>query len=370
MTDDPPTDRKIDSGPEEDFHTVLKSHVESLKSTVNDLDTALERTDLEEKLYSSSTSDRHSRDADFSRQINSSDLPAIDGLVKIVITEFEMAISLLEEDQTGLNEDTKILLTHDIASQLSDKFPMNSYFQKLQGSGDIEVKQTSSPDIQLSELYISGDRVYYPITFASFKTYLELSSPEILQPMSEEFDTCFSDADELDLAVPPWRELLEGLAEATSKETAQEFETLVEAATPDDLDSLDEVSLALIAAARTGALQYDISKWGEEMNIASKETFSRRKSSLVDDGVVTTEPVQVEMGRPRERLLLVDDSSEDADDVSQPSSEPTVDSGTDENIDVETPTVEGTEGEKNSESNGLDDVVDEMLKDILLTDDS
>ena len=70
--------------------------------------------------------------------------------------------------------------------------------------------------------------------------------------------------------------------------------------------------IALLVAARNEVLLYDISKWGEDVGIASKATFSRTKSRLEDAGVITTEKVPIDVGRPRLRLQLGDQQLRDA----------------------------------------------------------
>ncbi|WP_394338167.1 transcriptional regulator TbsP domain-containing protein [Halorubrum ezzemoulense] len=70
---------------------------------------------------------------------------------------------------------------------------------------------------------------------------------------------------------------------------------------------LSIVEIMLILAARNEVLLYDISKWGEHTGIASKATFSRVKSALEDAGLIETEKVPVDIGRPRLRLIATDE---------------------------------------------------------------
>ena len=51
-------------------------------------------------------------------------------------------------------------------------------------------------------------------------------------------------------------------------------------------------------------LLYDISRWGEDVGVASKATFSRAKSRLEDAALIRTEKVPIDVGRPRLRLTL------------------------------------------------------------------
>ena len=238
-----------------------------------------------------------------------------DGEIRLVISDFQTIISLLGLDLMQDRKSLCILFTDEVASTLSDQFPINSYFQKLYDSPAVEIKQASFSDTPVPPMAIIDDCTYYPVEFGSVSSYVLLEDTPLHSRLSAEFDAQFQGADALDIDVPPWGELLDGLSEATSPETANEFEDLVEAATPEKLDSLDEVSLALISAAKTGALQYNISKWGEEMKIASKATFSRKKTDLVDRGVITTESVPVETGRPRDRLLINKQKESDSDDT-------------------------------------------------------
>lgn len=369
MTEDS-TDKIRDANESgEELRSVLESNVEDLQRAVNEIESTIDEADLEISQEKARTKEVQGQPLDGEpSEVEVSELIRMGESTRLVLSDFETALSLLEQDQIGVEGDMDIILTSEIARQLSDRFPINSYFQKLQERENIEIRQEPAHGSRLSEIYLTEDRVYYPVRFGSVKRYVRLSSSDIYQQLSAEFNSLFSSADDLDLDVPPWKDLLDGLADATSEESAREFETLVEAATPDDLDSLDEVSLALIAAARTGALQYDISKWGEEMNIASKATFSRRKSSLVDDGVITTESVPVEVGRPRERLLISGDSS-GSSEVDTPKLSNTTEKSRSRDRQEDDAELE-SELESNTapESDNLDDVLDEMLKEIVTED--
>ena len=73
------------------------------------------------------------------------------------------------------------------------------------------------------------------------------------------------------------------------------------------------MTISLLVAAKNEALLYDISKWGEDVGIASKATFSRTKTKLEDMGLLDTEKVPIDVGRPRLRLMLGDNRLRDAD---------------------------------------------------------
>ena len=82
--------------------------------------------------------------------------------------------------------------------------------------------------------------------------------------------------------------------------------------TVDSESPLDEVAISLIVAAKNRVLLYDISKWGEDVGLASKATFSRTKTHLEDTGLIDTEKVPIDVGRPRLRLRFADEDLHDA----------------------------------------------------------
>jgi len=79
-----------------------------------------------------------------------------------------------------------------------------------------------------------------------------------------------------------------------------------------DGEGLDEVTISLLVAARNGELLYDISKWGEDIGLAARRPSPRTKTTLEDMGLIDTEKVPIDVGRPRLRLMLGDERLEDA----------------------------------------------------------
>jgi len=73
------------------------------------------------------------------------------------------------------------------------------------------------------------------------------------------------------------------------------------------------VALTLLAAAKQEIQLYEISRWGEDVGLASKATFSRAKGRLEDQGMIATEKVPLDVGRPRLRLQLGADRLRDVD---------------------------------------------------------
>ncbi|MFC6973412.1 transcriptional regulator TbsP [Halomicroarcula sp. GCM10025709] len=131
----------------------------------------------------------------------------------------------------------------------------------------------------------------------------------------DQYSTEWADAEVYSLRTPPLSRVQSTLESDIGSETAADFDSVLSSLTTarGDGDGLDEVTISLLVAARNGELLYDISKWGEDIGLASKATFSRTKTKLEDMGLIDTEKVPIDVGRPRLRLLLGDERLEDAD---------------------------------------------------------
>ncbi|MFC6953228.1 transcriptional regulator TbsP [Halorubellus litoreus] len=127
--------------------------------------------------------------------------------------------------------------------------------------------------------------------------------------------TEWDDAEEFKLRTPPISRVRQTLEDDISPEAEEDFDNILASleTARGDGDGLDEVTISLLVAAKNEALLYDISKWGEDVGIASKATFSRTKTKLEDMGLIDTEKVPIDVGRPRLRLKIGDDRLRNAD---------------------------------------------------------
>lgn len=122
-------------------------------------------------------------------------------------------------------------------------------------------------------------------------------------------------AEEFALRTPPLSHIRETLAADISPEAVDDFDRILETldTARGNGEGLDEVTIALLVAANNGELLYDISRWGEDIRLASKATFSRTKNRLEDTGLIETEKVPIDVGRPRLRLMLGNGRLREAD---------------------------------------------------------
>lgn len=136
-------------------------------------------------------------------------------------------------------------------------------------------------------------------------------SEQVFSAVEEEWD----DAAPFEIRTPARSRITETLESALGDAVCDDFEAVLDALETANRDGppVDEVTISLLVAARNEVLLYDISKRGEDVGIASKATFSRTKTKLEDYGLIDTEKVPIEVGRPRLRLKFQNDDLEDAD---------------------------------------------------------
>jgi hypothetical protein len=122
-------------------------------------------------------------------------------------------------------------------------------------------------------------------------------------------------ADAFNLRTPPISRVHDTLSMEIGDDVANDFDNVLSSleTARGSGDELDEVTISLLVAAKNEELLYDISKWGEDVGIASKATFSRTKTRMEEMGLIDTEKVPIDVGRPRLRLVLGDDRLHDAD---------------------------------------------------------
>jgi len=135
------------------------------------------------------------------------------------------------------------------------------------------------------------------------------SDPELVSSVYSEFDSRFEVAEQYHLRTPALSVVKETLREEIGDSVADELTEVLAHAEEiaNSNEYLSIVEIILILAARNEILLYDISKWGEDTDIASKATFSRAKTALEDAGLIETEKVPVDIGRPRLRLIATDE---------------------------------------------------------------
>jgi hypothetical protein len=198
-----------------------------------------------------------------------------------------------------------------VCKELRREFLLASRAADLVAAETLELR-SAAPE-QGNHLYVTEDAVHAVVAAGSQVALLTTDDEAFVAAARDRCSTHWESAGSFDLRTPPRSHVDSTLREDIDENVAETFASVldsVEAVRGDD--ELDEVALSLLVAAKHEVLLYDISKWGEDIGVASKATFSRVKNKLEDAGLLTTEKVPMDIGRPRLRLLLGDDRLKEA----------------------------------------------------------
>jgi len=194
-----------------------------------------------------------------------------------------------------------------------DDFIVASTAADLIDADVLELKILS--DVPNHSLLIGSASVVSLIDAGDAVAGLTTDEGAFLDDISAFYDDQWERADSYSLRTPAMTRVMSTLESDIGPETADDFEGVLASlqTARGDGDGLDEVTISLLVAAKNGELLYDISKWGEDIGLASKATFSRTKTTLEDMGLIDTEKVPIDVGRPRLRLMLGDERLQSAD---------------------------------------------------------
>ncbi|QLG29774.1 hypothetical protein HUG10_19420 (plasmid) [Halorarum halophilum] len=128
------------------------------------------------------------------------------------------------------------------------------------------------------------------------------------------FARSFSDAAEYEVGVPGYTRLLESLDVAVGPAVREDVASVMEAGVTvrSSADGVDEIDTILLVGGRNGAQLFELSEWAEDLGVASRATMSSRKRQLEAAGLLTTEKIRADVGRPRQRLLVAPEELRDS----------------------------------------------------------
>lgn len=221
-------------------------------------------------------------------------------------------VGVLERHSEQL-ESVRVLVERDTLKDVMDDFLVASAVSDLVADGSLEVLSTEDT-VERSLVVLDGESVVSFVDFEESVGALWSDDTDLVELSVSYFERAWDGGEEYRNRTPPMSDVRSTLREEIGEQTEEDFCGLLDAleSARGDGDGLDEVTVALLAAARNKVLLYDISKWGEDSGVASKATFSRKKTELEDAGLLDTENVPIDIGRPRLRLKFADDSLHDA----------------------------------------------------------
>ncbi len=195
---------------------------------------------------------------------------------------------------------------------VTSDFILASNAADLVDDGTLELRTIA--DGSENSLLVSQSEVVALVNVGDTVAGLTTDDEEFVSLAYDSYTAAWEDADEFKLRTPPLSSVRTTLAEEIGEPVEADFTGVLNSlqTARGDGDGLDEVTISLLIAAKNEVLLYDISKWGEDVGIASKATFSRTKTRLEDMGLIDTEKVPIDVGRPRLRLKFGDERLREA----------------------------------------------------------
>ncbi|MFB6194116.1 MAG: DUF5821 family protein [Halobaculum sp.] len=157
---------------------------------------------------------------------------------------------------------------------------------------------------------VGAETAYAPVIVGTARGVFPGADDSFAAAAYDQCDRHWDDASAFHLHTPPLSVVRETMAAEFGDSARDAFETALDTIDRGSESAFDEVYAVLVIAGHEELLHYDVSKWGEDIGLASKATFSRKKNQLEEWGIIETEKVSVDVGRPRQRLLLTDEYRE------------------------------------------------------------
>jgi len=247
-------------------------------------------------------------------------------ILRTVVDEAPESVLVVNPSRDAIEELINVATQHDgdlptlrmlaesgTLKDVMEDFIVASNAADLVDAGTLELRTTD--DVPSNSLLVTDEVVIALVTADDRVGGLTADDEEFVAEAYDSYSEQFEEASEFSLRTPPLSRVRDTLGEEISPDAQQDFDEVLSSmeTARGDGDGLDEVTISLLVAAKNEALLYDISKWGEDVGIASKATFSRTKTKLEDMGLIGTEKVPIDVGRPRLRLKLANDDLREAE---------------------------------------------------------
>ena len=238
---------------------------------------------------------------------------ASDGLLLVNPTQRtirELVESYQDSDSLPV---VRLLADEEPLKELTEDFLVASALADLVAEGALDVRVLHS--VPRHSLLLTDEFVVSLVEGEEMVAGLTTREDAFVDSLHSEYERNWSDASEFSFRTPPLSHIRETLEADISPAVVEDFDRVLESleAAKGNGNGLDEVTIALLVAANNGELLYDISRWGEDIRLASKATFSRNKNRLEEAGLIDTEKVPIDVGRPRLRLVLANGALQEAD---------------------------------------------------------
>lgn len=215
----------------------------------------------------------------------------------------------------------RLLGWESVLKDIRRNFRIASGVADLLEDGALSLRATD--ENPANSLVITDESVVSLVSTSTQIAGLVTDDSEFVESAREYWQSVWESSEKFGLRTPGRSQVENTLSEEFGPEEVADFRTMIDALATargtDDGDGnergggLSEVGVSLLMAAKHGELLYDISTWGEDVGVASRATFSRAKTQLEEQGLITTEKVPIDVGRPRLRLRLGNEELREAD---------------------------------------------------------
>jgi hypothetical protein len=215
----------------------------------------------------------------------------------------ETTTSLIEQlDKLEEPPQVRLLASDDVLRWVREDFLMASAAAELVAADTLSLRVL--PDPATNQLLITESQVFSIVHAGSLTACTATDDAEFVSNARTKYTDAWEEAQEFSLRTPARSYVFETLTEEFDSEVKAEFKAILDGLGSTRNGDLNKVAVALLAGAKHGVQLFEISRWSEDIDFASRATFSRKKNQLEDAGLIETEKIPIDVGRPRLRLLL------------------------------------------------------------------
>ncbi|WP_435143633.1 transcriptional regulator TbsP domain-containing protein [Halobaculum sp. P14] len=239
---------------------------------------------------------------------DASDTALLASASPLVLREAVLALAALDDPTP-----TRLLGTGDALDALVDDFAAATRAADLRANDGLELRRVD--DATLPSVVVADETVTTVAALPGGEDVaLESDDGGAVAAARDALEATARDTDPYEFSAPAYAAMLDRLGRDVDEGARADAEAVLDADVRirRSAGDLDEVDLFILLAARNDAQLYTLSGWAEAVGIASRATISVRKRRLEDSGLVATEKVPTDVGRPRQQLTLGDDDLRDA----------------------------------------------------------
>lgn len=217
------------------------------------------------------------------------------------ITDLVVALEDADEET-----DVEILTDSDTVVELRELFFTTSRLVDYVLADTLTIRARESP---LQSLIITEDAVGAVAGFREGNpAVVETTDTSVVAGTLKAFEERFERAETVTFWKPGYATMLEELEARFDESLVADVTDGLDAARDGEEPAVEinPVYVTLLVGGYNEASFYRLSRWGEATQLGSCANFSRKKQELEELDLIETEQIPIDVGRPRQRLLLGD----------------------------------------------------------------